>query len=212
MALAIALVAIRVALPLLLIDPAWEFHRDELLYFAMGDHLEWLRMQFPPLIAVVAHVGRALFDDSVLAARVPAALAGAALLATMLWFARRLGAGAWALVVIAAASVAAPVLLRTSVLMHPVVFDQLWATLAIASLALAAVEEQPRWWLLIGVAFGLGALTKFSVAFYVASAAVAVLMTPALRRQLATRWPWLAMLVAMVTSMPGGRTDAHVRL
>ena len=84
MTLAIALVTIRIALPLLLIDPAWEFHRDELLYFAMGDHLEWLRMQFPPLIAVVAHLGRALFDDSVLAARVPAALAGAALLATML--------------------------------------------------------------------------------------------------------------------------------
>jgi len=30
-ALAIALVAIRIALPLRLIDPAWEFHRDELL-------------------------------------------------------------------------------------------------------------------------------------------------------------------------------------
>lgn len=86
--------------------------------------------------------------------------------------------------------------------MHPVVFDQLWATLAIASLALAAVEEQPRWWLLIGVALGLGALTKFSVAFYVASAAVAVLTTPALRRQLATRWPWLAILVAMVLAIP----------
>jgi len=202
MTLAIALVTIRIALPLLLIDPAWEFHRDELLYFAMGDHLEWLRMQFPPLIAVVAHVGRALFDDSVLAARVPAALAGAALLATMLWFARRLGAGAWALVVIAAASVAAPVFLRTSVLMHPVVFDQLWATLAIAALALAAVEEQPRWWLLIGIAFGLGALTKFSVAFYVLSAAVAVVFTPALRQQFATRWPWLALLVAMVLAIP----------
>jgi len=137
----------------------------------MGDHLEWLRMQFPPLIAVVAHLGRALFGDSVLTARVPAALAGAALLTSMLWFARRLGAGAWTLVVIAAACVAAPVFLRSSVLMHPAVFDQLWATLAIASLALAAVEEQPRWWPLIGVAFGLGALTKFSVAFDVAIAA-----------------------------------------
>lgn len=201
-AVAVALVIMRIALPLVLLDPAWEFHRDELLYFAMGDHLELLRMQFPPLIAVVARGSHALFGDNVLAARVPAAIGGGALLATMLWFARRLGAGVWALGVIALASAAAPVFVRPSVLMQPVIFDQLWATLAISALTLAAVRDEPRWWLLIGAAFGLGALTKFSVAFYIVSASVAVLGTLALRRQLSSRWPWIAAAIAVVLALP----------
>lgn len=202
LALAVALVALRLALPLLLLHPSWEFHRDEFLYFAMGDHLEWFRMQFPPLIAVVAHLSREIFGDAVWAARVPAAIAGASILGVMLWLARRLGGRAWALVVLSLASISAPVFVRSSVLMHPVVFDQLWATLAFAALILAAVEEEPRWWILTGVAFGLGALTKFSVAFYVFAAAVVALSIAPVRRQLATRWPWLGAAVACVLSTP----------
>jgi len=37
----------------LLPRPGYGFHRDELLYLAMADHLDLLRMQFPPLIAVL---------------------------------------------------------------------------------------------------------------------------------------------------------------
>lgn len=200
--IALALVAIRLALPLLLIHPAWEFHRDEFLYFAMGDHLEWFRMQFPPLIAVVARLSRAVFGDAVWAARVPAAIAGAALLGVMLWLARRLEGGVWTLILLTIASIAGPVFLRPSVLMHPVVFDQLWATLAFAAVILAAVEEEPRWWMLVGLAFGLGALTKFSVAFYILTAAVPTISTTQLRPQLATRWPWIGAAIALVLSIP----------
>ena len=202
LAIALLLVAARFAFPLLLLNPAWEFHRDELLYFAMGDHLEWFGMQFPPLIAVAARVGHALFGDAVWAARVPAALAGAALLAVQLWLVRRMRGGAWSMVVLTLAGVASPVFLRPSVLMQPVIFDQLWATLAFASLVLAAVEDEPRWWMLVGVALGLGALTKFSVAFYALAVAVAALGVLPLRRQLATRWPWIAGAIALALSIP----------
>jgi 4-amino-4-deoxy-L-arabinose transferase-like glycosyltransferase len=202
LAIALLLVTTRFAFPLVLLNPAWEFHRDEFLYFAMGDHLEWFRMQFPPLIAVVARAGHAIFGDSVWAARVPAAAAGAALLGTMLCLARRLNGGVWSMVSLTLAGISAPIFLRPSVLMHPVIFDQLWATLAFAALVLAAVEDEPRWWILVGVAFGLGALTKFSVGFYVLAASVATLGGSPLRRQLATRWPWLSALLALLLSTP----------
>jgi hypothetical protein len=159
-------------------------------------------MQFPPLIAVIARLGRAVFDDSVLAARIPAALGGAATLAVMLWLCRRLGGGAWAMVVLTLASLAGPVFVRTSVLMQPVVFDQLWATLAIAAVMLAAQDRQPRWWLLAGLALGLGALTKFSAAFYAVCIGMATLLVPTLRGQLLTRWPWFASLTAAGFSVP----------
>lgn len=196
-----ALVVARALLPLLLLDPAWEFHRDELLYFAMGDHLAW-RMQFPPFIAAVARLSTAVFGDSVWAARVPAALGGAAITGVLLWLVQRLGAGLWALLLTWIGLALAPVFLRSSVLFQPVVFDQLWATLAVTALVLAAVEDAPRWWLLVGVALGLGVLTKMSSVMYAAVILAVAVVHPRLRRQLLTRWPWAAAALALVLGAP----------
>ena len=197
-----ALVLARLLLPLLTLHPAWDFHRDEMLYFAMGDHLDLLRMQFPPMIAVIAATGHALFGESVLAARVPAAFGGAALTAIVLLLVRRLRGGRAAVLLAWLALLAAPVFMRPSVLMHPVIFDQVWSTLAIAALTLAAHEREPRWWLLVGAALGLGALTKFSIAFIGVSVAAAALLDSELRSQLRGRWPWVALLLATVLAMP----------
>ncbi len=194
-----ALVAARLALPALA-HPAYGFHRDEFLYFAMADHLDLFRMQFPPFIALAARASRALFGESVLAARVPAALAGTALFALVLGLARRLGGRGWALA-FAAVALAAPAYLRASVLFQPVVFDQLWCAAAVTALLLAALGGSPRWWLAAGAALGLGALTKFSVAFYAAGLGAAALAPP-LRRHLRTRWPWLGLAIALLLAVP----------
>lgn len=202
LALALVLVAARVALPLLLVHPAWGYHRDELLYFAMGDHLDLFRMQFPPLIALLARASTAAFGDAVWSARVPAALGGGAVLAVQLALATRLGAGRWALGAIALANLAGPVWVRPSVLFQPVVFDQAWCLVAVAGAVLAAEERAPRWWLLTGLGLGLGGLTKFSAGFYAAAIAIATLLVPALRAQLRTRWPWLAAPLALGLALP----------
>lgn len=193
-----ALVLARIALPLLAIDATWEFHRDELLYFAMGEHLDWFRMQFPPLVPAVTRLSRALAGDPVWAARVPAALAGGATLLVMLLAVRALGGGAWALVVTTLASVAAPLFVRASVLLQPVVFDQLWCAAALLGVLLALVRGEPRWWLAAGVMFGLGVLTKLSAPLYGVLAFGATLLVPAARRQLRTPWPWTAAVLALL--------------
>ena len=136
------LVALRLALPLVTRHGAWGFHRDEFLYFAMADHLTLSGMQFPPMIAIIAAAGRAVFGESVLSARVPAALGGAAITLVVLLFVRRLGGGRVACVLAWLALLAAPLFVRSSVLMHPVVFDQLWATMALTALTLAAQERE----------------------------------------------------------------------
>jgi hypothetical protein len=205
------LVALRFALPLVTRHGAWGFHRDEFLYFAMADHLTLSGMQFPPMIAMIAAAGRAVFGESVLSARVPAALGGAAITLVVLLFVRRLGGGRVACVLAWLALLAAPLFVRSSVLMHPVVFDQLWATIALTALTLAAQEREPRWWLAVGVGLGLGALTKFSVAFTGLSVLSATLCVPALRAQLRTRWPWIAVLLGATLSLPGvmGQVTHH---
>src|SRR5512139_988890 len=74
-----------------LITP-YGIHRDELLYLAMGRHLRLFRMDFPPLIAILAEVSRQL-GDSLAAIRLAPALAHGANVVLAALFAARFGGG-----------------------------------------------------------------------------------------------------------------------
>ncbi|MFQ5703663.1 MAG: hypothetical protein ACE5HT_06545 [Gemmatimonadales bacterium] len=52
----------------------YEFHRDEFLYMAMGEHLRLWHMDFPPFIAMLSAVTRWILGDSLVALRFPPAL------------------------------------------------------------------------------------------------------------------------------------------
>lgn len=202
------LVVGRILIPLALVHPAWEFHRDELLYFAMGDHLAW-RMQFPPFIALVARLGAEMFGDSIWAARVPAALGGGALTAVVLLLVHRLGGSRFALWIAWGALLASPVYVRPSVLLQPVVFDQLWAVTAVAALVMSAHESRPRWWIVVGAALGLGLLTKATAVMYGALVLLVTLAHPRLRPQLATQWPWVGAAMALLLGLPSLLGQMH---
>jgi 4-amino-4-deoxy-L-arabinose transferase-like glycosyltransferase len=185
------------------------FHRDEFLYMAMGRHLELWRMEFPPAIAILAELSRGLFGDSLLAVRLVPALAGVAILVLAAVLARELGGGRFAQGLAALAVLASPLFLRAANLFQPVVLDQLWWTLALAALVRVCRAEfetrhaagAGRWWIALGIAGGLGLLTKFSIAFLGVGVLVGVLATP-LRDALGSRRPWLALLTALAIGSP----------
>jgi len=185
----------------LLPQPGYGFHRDELLYLAMGDHLDLYRMQFPPLMAILAQAARAVPVDLLPALRIIAALAGAALTILTALICRDLGGGRRWQVLAAVTIPVAPIFMRAATLFQPVVFEQLWWTVAVFALARLLGGQDRRWWLAVGAAVGLSALTKFSVAFLGAGLMVAVVCSP-LRRDLATRWPWLGLSLAVVVALP----------
>ena len=180
-------------------------HRDELLYLAMGRHLRLWAMDFPPFIALAAQASRALAAPfggehaltSVTMLRVLPALAAALIVVLAAKMAEALGGGRGTQLLAALCVLASPLYLRTGALFQPVVFDQLWWTLALYAL----VKVDRRGWMLLGAALGIGLLTKFSVAFIAAGVLVGVLATP-LRRTLRTPWPWAAVLLAAVIGAP----------
>lgn len=185
----------------LLPQPGYGFHRDELLYLAMGDHLHLLRMSFPPMIAVLAQTARALPLGLLAAIRLLPALAGAALVILTALICRELGGGRRAQLLAAVAVLVAPLFLRASTLFQPVVFEQLWWTIAALAFAKLLAGRDRRWWLVVGAAVGAGAMTKFSIVFLGAGLVVAIALSP-LRPDLRTRWPWVAAALACVLALP----------
>ncbi len=185
----------------LLPRPGYGFHRDELLYLAMGDHLSLLRMEFPPLIALLARAARVVPLDLLAAIHLLPALAAAALPVLTARICRVLGGGARAQRCSAVAVLAAPLFLRAGSLFQPVVFEQLWWAIALLALVELLAGRDRRWWLVLGASIGLSALTKFSVVFLVAGLLVALALSP-LRRDLRSRWLWLGAGMAAVLALP----------
>src|SRR5688500_14559906 len=176
-------------------------HRAEFLYMAMGEHLRFWRMDFPPFIALLSRGTRALFGDSLVAVRLGPALAGAALVLCAAAIARELGGRRLAQVIAALAVALAPVFLRPGNLFQPVVFDQLWWTLALWALLVVRRTGDRHWWLAVGAALGVGLLTKFSIAFIALGIAGAALLERH-RRDLLTPWTWAGALVALLLCSP----------
>lgn len=208
------LVAVKLLLCAVVLATAWYgVHRDEFLYFSMGKHLRLFRMDFPPAIAILATLSHALFGSSLAAVRIFPTLEGAALIVLTAMLARELGGGQWAQTIAAFAVLTGPLFLRAGILFQPVVLDQFWWTLALCFLARAARIDDPLAqrtirrgpapgaWIGIGIALGLGLLTKFSVFFIATGILGALILTP-MRRTLTTRWPWIAAALALAIGSP----------
>jgi Dolichyl-phosphate-mannose-protein mannosyltransferase len=185
------------------------FHRDELLYMAMGQHLRLWTMDFPPFIAIVSRIVRAIIGDSLTGIRLVPALAGGTLVLVSGAIASELGGGRKAQLLSALAVALSPLFIRSADLLQPVVFDQLWWSLCLGILARLCAESEsndalamtPSSWVALGVAFGIGLLTKFSILF-LGMAFVIALTFSSRRRTWLSRWPWIAALIAIVIGSP----------
>ena len=177
------------------------FHRDEFLYLAMGRHLDLWRMDFPPGIALLANAVRGLLGDSLADVRFVPGLFGSSLVVLAALFAREFGGGRTAQVLAALSVVCSVLFLRSAGLFMPVVLDQLWWSLALLALARVARTGAPRWWIVLGIAGGLGLLTKWSILFVGFGVLAGLLATP-LRRSLLTPWPYVALAIALLIGLP----------
>ena len=181
--------------------PGYGFHRDTFLYIAMGDHLDFFRMQFPPMIALLARVADWVPGSLLFGTRLLPALGLVGIMALGIAITERMGCGPGARLLVAVAIAASPMQEAVGALFQPVVFELLWWALAAYAFVVLLDGGPPRYWLLLGLAMGFGGLTKFSAAVFGLAMAVAVLASP-LRAALRTRWPWLAVLLGALVALP----------
>src|SRR5271157_4349278 len=72
-------------------------------------------------------------------------------------------------------------------------------------------SDDPRWWVAVGAAIGLGMMTKYAMAFLLAGVVGGVLLTPA-RRYLKSPWLWCGAAVALLIMLPNIVWQIHHHL
>lgn len=80
-------------------------------------------------------------------------------------------------------------------------FDYLWWVLVAYFVIRLLKSDNPRWWVAIGAAIGLGMMAKYSMAFLVLGVTGGVLLTPA-RRYLKSPWQWSGAAIALLIMLP----------
>lgn len=177
------------------------FHRDELLTYSNARHLDWCYVVYPPLTAWLARVELAAFGDSLTGFRFFAAIAIGVLIVLTGLTARTLGGSRRAMLVAAVgAAIEGPIVFCGSFLSY-MTFDLLWWVAVAWCTACLLRSQNPRWWLGIGTAVGLGMLTKYTMAFLVAGLLGGMLLTPN-RRYLRSTWFWYGVGIASALMLP----------
>jgi 4-amino-4-deoxy-L-arabinose transferase-like glycosyltransferase len=177
------------------------FHRDELLTYSNALNLDWCYVVYPPLTAWLARVELSVFGVNLTGFRFFAAIAIGLLIVLTGFTARALGGSRQAILVAAvAAGIAGPIVFTGSFLSY-MTFDLLWWVVVAWCVACLLRSQNPRWWLGIGAAVGLGMLTKYTMAFFVAGLLGGMLLTPN-RRCLGSRWFWCGVGIAAVIILP----------
>lgn len=182
--------------------------RDELYYIACAARLDWGYVDHPPLSIAVLAGTRALLGESLLALRLPAALACALTVFLTGLIARAMGGGRGAQALAALAVAVTPQLLAMASFYSMNALElAVWATLELIAVRLLQ-GGSPRLWLPLGLVAGVGLLNKYTVALLVAGLILGLLCT-AQRRQLATAWPWCGGALALLLFAPHLRWE-HV--
>jgi len=181
--------------------PHYGFQRDEMLHLALGDHLAWGFKEVPPFIAWIGAASTWLFGTSVAAARIFTTLfAGLIILLTGLTTVE-FGGRKFAITVACLSLTFAPAFLASDYLLQPVIFDQFWWLLSGYLLVKYFNTRLVKYLYFLGMAIGLGLLTKYTMAFYTAALVVGILLTKH-RKVLWSSGVLLAVGIAILIFLP----------
>ncbi len=175
------------------------FNRDELSLLDDARHLSWGYVAYPPITPLFARLSLLLFGISLPGFRFFSWLVQAIAVVLTGLMARELGGSRRAQMIAALAAV--PFCLGGGALMTYISFDYLCWVLAAYFVVRLLQTGDPRWWLAIGAALGLGMLSKYTMGFFTLGIVGAVLLTDA-RRYLRSKWLWLGVAISILLFLP----------
>ena len=194
-------IAAAITLIHLLTNGRYGFHRDELQFLSDARHLDWGFVSYPPLTPFLERVSLDSFGLSMVGLRLFSVLAQAAVIVVTGLMAKELGGGRLAQVTAALAVALSPLPLFEGTEFQYTTFAYLWWVLIAYFTIRLLRTENPRWWLAIGAAVGLGLLTKYDIVFFIAGILAGVVFTCA-RRFVLSGWFWAGIALALLIFLP----------
>jgi hypothetical protein len=178
------------------------FHTDELYYLDCGRHPALGYVDFPPVVPLLARLETGLLGVTPWTLRLLPTLLGGFLVVLSGAYVRRLGGSLRLQVLALLTAIAAPYLLGANWVFQTVTFDEVTWMLSLYWFLCVVTDRRPRYWIYLGATLGLGLEVKYTIAGLIAGIAVAVLLTPALRQQLKTKYPWIGAGVVLLIWAP----------
>ena len=177
------------------------FHRDELLYFSLGQHLSAGYASVPPFIGFIAWLMIHISGYSLLSARIIPMMLSGVLIFLGAAITKELKGKQYAQVLTAIAICITPFNLRGFTLFQPVCFDIFFWTLIFWFSLKWINTKSNKYLLLLGLAAGLGMLNKYLIALEI-FALLAAFLFSTYRIIFTKRTFYLAILIAFVVFLP----------
>ncbi len=192
----------------ILTNGRYGFHRDELQFLSDARHLDWGYVCYPPFTAFIQHIGLSIFGLNMAGLRLASDIAQAIAIVVVGLMTRELGGSRMAQVTAALVVMLSPLPLFNGTEFQYTSFDFLWWVLIAYFTVRLLKSDDPRWWVAIGLAIGLGLETKYSITFYIAGILGGLVLTSA-RRYLASVWFWAGVGIALAIFLPNFLWLAH---
>ena len=186
----------------LLTNSTLGFHTDELYYLDCGRHPAFGYVDFPPIVPILARLETSLFGVTPWTLRLLPALLSGLLVALGRAYVRRLGGSLWLQGIALVAGIAAPLIVGSGDVFQTVIFDVATWMVALYWFLCVIVDRRARYWIYLGTTLGIGLEVKYTIVGLIAGITIAVLLTPVLRNELRTRYPWIAAAIALLIWAP----------
>jgi len=179
----------------------YTFHRDEFLYIDDGNHLAWGFLEVPPLTPLFGKILTTIVGDSVFGVRLLPALVGALMIFLSARIVKELGGGKWGIIFACTSFLTSLAFLRTNTLFQPVCLDQLWWVVMLLLALLIVKYHRKTDYLLLGIAGGLGWMTKYSIVFIAIALVLGILVTMQ-RKRVSVKYLSMSLGIAFLIAIP----------
>ncbi len=175
--------------------------RDEFYYLACTNRLSAGYVDQPPLSIYLLALSKMIFGTSLFAVRLFPALAAAFTVYITGLLTARIGGGTFAVLAACVTLVFSPIFLALNTFFSMNTFDHLFWAISAYLVVRIVQENKPGHWIILGITLGFGMLNKISMAWFGAGLAAGLLLTP-FRFHLKTKWPYIAVLTAVLIFLP----------
>ena len=193
------LVAIKMILQFVLVNPVYELHRDEFLHLNQADHLAFGFISVPPFTSLVSKI-IFLLDGSLFWIRFFPAFFGAMTVIVTWLIVESIGGNLLSKILVSFALVFS-VLIRINILFQPNSFDILaWTT--VFYLLIKYVEtEQSKWLYFLSLVITIGLYNKYNLVFLLIGLLAGIILTQ--QRIWFTKIPiWKALMLVAILILP----------